>query len=165
MAMMGAKVLGAIGQYQADKARNKAERAWQAYSNTMTRLSDSVNQNAITSNAILAMETSVAQGLQIERNAIDASAQVENDAAAAGVTGRSVNRVMFGVMRNAAERENERQINLRNSRLETDQQRLNSRMSAEMQQDYTYLPKPKLASYLLGAASGAGQTYMDNRNK
>lgn len=160
LAAMGMQMMGAIGQYQSDKAQNKAQRALQAYNNTMTRLSDSINQNAITTNSILALETSVAQGLQIKENAIDASAQVEVDAAAAGVTGKSVNRVMMDVMRNASERENERQINLRNAKLEADQQRLNSRMGAEMQQDYSYLPKPKIGTYLLKGAMGATKTYM-----
>ncbi len=150
---LGMNIAGGIMSYQADKAANKAARALQAYNNAMTKLSDSINQNAITTNSILTLDASTAVGTEIRKNAISTQAQIETSAAAADVKGRSVNQAMFDVMRNGANREFERQQNLRNSFLAFDQERLNSRMASNMQQDYSYLPKPNFASYMLNAAA------------
>jgi hypothetical protein len=152
-ANVGMNMLSAGQSYKADKAQYKASKAWQAYSNTMVRLSDAVNQNAITTNTLMAGDAFAEQALQIKRGSTMASAQVEVGAAAAGVKGRSVNQAMFDVQRNAAAREYERQQGFKNTMLAFDQQRLQSAMSAEMQQDYSYIPKPKAASYFLNAAA------------
>lgn len=158
-ANVGMNMLSAGQSYAADKAQYKASKAWQAYSNTMVRLSDAVNQNAITTNTLMAGDAFAEQALQIRKGGILASAQVETQAAAAGVKGRSVNQAMFDVQRNAAARESERQQSFKNTMLSFDQQRLQSSMSAEMQQDYSYIPKPKAASYILNAAMKSFSAY------
>ena len=55
-------------------------------------------------------------------------------------------------MRNAASREAERQEGFRTTQLGIGNQRMQVAMSAAMQKDYSYIPKPKAASYFLGAA-------------
>ena len=152
-AQVGMSALGAASQYSADKAANKAQRAWQQYSNTMLRLSDAVSQNAITTNQLLTQEGFANEALQIDKNSLFAQAKLEVSAAAAGVKGRSVNQAMFDVQRNAGAREYERQQSFKNANFAFDNQRLSSSMNAEMQQDRTYLPKPKAASYVLNAAA------------
>lgn len=162
-ANVGMNLLSGSASYSADKAQYAARKAWQDYSNKMTRLSDAVSQNAITTNQIMAADNLADQALQIKRGGILASAQVESQAAAAGVKGRSVNQAMFDVQRNAAARESERQTAFKNTMLAFDQQRLNSAMTAEMNQDYSYIPKPRAASYLLNAAMQSASFAM-NRN-
>lgn len=157
--MAGQSMLSSIQGYQAEKAQYKASMAWQKYSNTMIRLSDSINQNAITTNSIFAQDQSIFEEQQIQEGSIGALAQAEVGAAAAGVKGRSVNQSMLDIKRNAANRENERVINLRNQFIAFDQQRLQSRFSAEQSQDRSYLPKPSLASALLNGASKAAGAY------
>lgn len=143
--------IAAEANYQADKAQWKAQTAWQKYRNTMVNLSNSINQNAITQNEILAQQAFADQALKIKKGSLMSTARAEVAAAAAGVKGRSVNQAMLDVKRNAANREYERQVSFTNANLAFDQQRLQSKMSADMQQDYTYLPKPNSASYYLNA--------------
>lgn len=150
---VGLNFASAFGSYQADKAASKAARAWQAYSNTMVRLSDAVNQNAITTNEILSMQTFADQAIGIKQSNILTTAQAEVSAAAAGVKGVSVDDVMRDINRTAAVAENQRQNDFAAANLQFDQQRQSSVMSAAMQQDYTYIPRPKLGSYLLNAAA------------
>lgn len=139
-------------RYNADLLQWTAQKAWQNYSNTMVRLSDSVNQNAITTNEILSQRAFADQALKIKQGSMVAQARTEVAAAAAGVKGRSVNQAMFDVQRNAANRERERQDGFVAANLAFDQQRLQSSMGAQMQQDYSYLPKPKSSTYYLDAA-------------
>lgn len=151
----GLNMASAFGSYQADKAASKAARAWQAYSNTMLRLSDGINQNAITTNEILSEQAFADQAIGIKQSNILTQAQAEVSAAAAGVKGTSVDDVMRDINRTAAVAENQRQNNLAAARLSFDAQRQNSAMSAAQQQDYSYIPKPKLGSYLLSAAASS----------
>jgi hypothetical protein len=152
---LGLNLASAFGSYQADKAAAKAAQAWQAYSNTMLRLSDGLNQNAITTNEILSQQAFADQAIGIKQSNILTQAQAEVSAAAAGVKGTSVDDVMRDINRSAAVAENKRQNDLNASYLAFDQQRQSSAMSAAMQQDYSYIPKPKLGSYLLKAAAAS----------
>ena len=155
--MAAASAAQGLMNYGADKASAKAAQAMQAYRNTMTRLADGVNQNAITTNEILSQQAFADQGIQLQRGAILTLARTQVTAAAAGVKGRSVNQAVFDVDRNAAMAERNRQISLNNANLAFDQQRLNSSLSSVMQQDNSFIPTPKLGSYLLKAAFQGGQ--------
>ena len=139
-------------QYKADKAEYKAKKAWQDYRNTMTNLSNAVSQNAITSNEILSNAAFARQAMQLQKATMATEGSVVSSAAAAGVKGKSVNQVVLSVQRSSAEQERERQIQLETSWMASDQQRVNSAMSAAMQQDYTYIPKPKASTYFINAA-------------
>ena len=158
-AMLGLNMLQGAAQYQADKAEAKARKAWQRYSNTMVNLSNSLNQNAITDNEVMAMQESTNQAIDIKKDYLQTAATTEVSAAAAGVKGRSVNQALFDVQRNANIAEGRRQGALENAFLAFDQQRQQSSMSAAMQKDYSYIPKPKFASYMLKAASSSAGSY------
>lgn len=160
LAAAGLNFLSANESYKADKAQAKAQRAWQAYSNTMTRLSDAVNQNSITTNQLMAQDTFASQALELRKESFITQAKVETAAASAGVKGRSVTQTMFGVQRNAAQRESERAIQFQNTMLGFDAQRQNSTMTAAMNMDYSYIPKPKAATYFLNAASKSISGFM-----
>lgn len=151
-ASAGLNLLSAASSYSADKAQAKAQQAWQAYTNKMVDLSATVSQNAITTNQLLAADAFTNQAFQLRQDSIFTRAKVEASAAAAGVKGRSVNLSVRQVLRNSAAREAERQESFRTTMLGFDQQRLQTAMSAAMQKDYSYIPKPKAASYFLGAA-------------
>lgn len=145
--------LSALGKYNADKANYKAQKAWQAYTNGMVDLSAGEAQNSVTSNEILATNAFVNQAFQLKKDTLITSAKTEASAAAAGVKGRSVDLAVRSVLRNAANAEAQRQEELRVSLLGFDQQRMNVAMQAAMQKDYSYIPKPKAASYFLSAAT------------
>lgn len=153
LASAGMSLLSANQQYKGDKAQAKASQAWQEYSNKMLDLSAGVSQSAITTNQLLAADALTNQGFQLETESIFTRARAEASAAAAGVKGRSVNLSIREVIGNGARREAERQESFRTTMLGFEQQRLGVQMQAAMQKDYSYIPKPKAASYYLAAAS------------
>ena len=156
-AMLGMNAASSLLSFGAQSAQAKAQRAWQAYSNTMVRLSDAQNQNAITTNEVLAMKASTEESIDIQKDFLQSSASAEVAAAAAGVTGRSVSQAMFDIQRSANLAQSRREESLRNQFLSFDAQRKQSTMSAAMQQDHSYIPKPSLASSLLQAGINSAQ--------
>jgi len=160
IAVAGLNLMKAGMQYNADKATYKANKAWQAYKNGMVDLSASEAQNTVTSNAILSSNAFVNQAVQLKKDTLITGAKTEVSAAAAGVKGRSVDLAVRSVLRNAANAEAQRQEDLRVSLLGFDQQRMNISMQAQMQKDYSYIPKPKAASYFLSAATNTASSGM-----
>lgn len=146
-------MLSAGAAYSADKAQAKAQRAWQQYSNKMTELSATVSQNAITTNTLLASDRLAMAAMQLKKQTLGTTAEAVTNAAAAGVKGNSVSRQIRQILSNASQRDFDRQEEFRATMLGFDQQRINVSMSAAMQKDYSYIPKPKFGSYFLGAVS------------
>lgn len=147
--------LGAVSQYSADKGAAKAKRAWQAYSNTMVRLGDRINQNAITDNEVLTLDDSAEQAFDIKKSLLQSEGAIAVAAGSAGVRGKSVNEAVFDVQRSANIAEGRRQKTLAASFLSFDQQRRQSTFAAELNQDRSFIPKPKFSTYLLKAAGSA----------
>lgn len=156
----GANFFSALMSYGADKAAAKAQRAFQKYRNTMTQLSNALAQDAITSNELISNEQFRRQALQIQSTYQEAAGATQVQAGASDTAGRSVDRSMFLLEQSRDMAEAVRQENLINSWTAFDQQRQNAAMSAAMQQDYTYIPKPNLASYLFKSAMNAAQIGM-----
>lgn len=147
-------------KFQAADEKADANIAWINYSNAMTDLSNSINQNAITTNEVLAVQASDLRALDISKVSIAQAAQANVVAAAAGVKGRSVNQSIFDIQRNAATADYNRVVELNNQFLAFDQQRLNSSMSARLNQNYSYVAKPSASTALLGSVSSALTPYI-----
>ena len=149
----GLQVAGAMGQYSADKANAKAQKRIQEYRNKMANISNAINQDAITTNTTLAIQQSARQAVYMRRDELSTLGSTAVAAAAAGVRGRSVNATLVDVQRNAGFAESMRQRDLQEQFMQFDQQRLGSALSAVMNQDLSYIPKPSLGSYLMKAAT------------
>ena len=154
LAAAGMQIGSAIMSYNADKASAKAAQAFQAYRNGMTRLSNALSQNAITSNELIDMEASKREALQIQGNYQEAAGAQQVQAGATYTAGRSVDRSMHELVLGKEMAETVRQENLVNAWQGYDAQRKNAAMSAAMQMDYSYIPTPKLGQYLFKAAAG-----------
>lgn len=150
---MGAKYLG-------DKAQNKAQKKLQAYKNKMTNIANSINQNTITSNTTLAIQQSAKQAVFMRKDELSSLGASAVSAAAAGVRGKSVNASLIKVKQNAAGLEKQRADDLQGYFYQATNQRLSSSLSAVQNQDLSYLPKPKLAGYLLDFAVQQGNKAM-----
>ena len=150
--------LSAMMGYSADSAKAKAQKAWQAYTNKMVEFSHGQTQNSITTNELLASDALTNQAFQLRKESMFIRGQVEVSAATAGVKGRSVNLAIRQVVGNSAARESERQEAFRTTMLGVDQKRKSAAMNAAMQKDNSYIPKPKAASYYLGAVSKTAST-------
>lgn len=152
-------------QYSQAKEDAAAKKAWQDYKNTMVRLSDATNQNILTTNANLAYDNSQLQAFAIERSEYLTTAQAEVAAAASGTGGRSVNDVLFDVERNATMAQSRRKADLEAQYLQIDNQRQQSHFQAAMQMDYSPIPEPNPATYMLNFASDAYKLYRSGTPK
>jgi hypothetical protein len=146
-------------QYEQAKKDAEAKKAWQAYKNTMVQLSDANNQNTLTTNANLAFEQSALQAFSIERSEYITSAQAEVAAAASGTGGRSANAVLLDVERNATMAQSRRQGDLEAQFLQIDNQRRQSQFQAAMSMDYSPIPEPNPATYMLNFATDMTKLY------
>lgn len=142
----------------------ESKKAWQAYKNTMLQLTDANNQNILTTNENIARADSVQQAFQIERSEYLTSAQAEVAAAASGTEGRSVNAVMFDVERNATMAQSKRKRDLEARYLQIDNQRTQSSFQAAMQVDYSPIPEPNPATYMLNFATSVGKLFSTGGN-
>jgi hypothetical protein len=139
--------------YSEAKQSADAKRAWQTYKNTMVDLSNANNQNIITTNENLARRNNIDQAFQIERSEYLTSAQAEVAAAASGTGGRSVNAVMFDIEHNAAVAQTRRKQDLEDQYLQMDNQRQQSAFQAALSHDYSPIPEPNPATYMLNFAT------------
>lgn len=146
-------MLMAFGSYRADKAQAKAQRAMQDYRNKMTNIANAINQNAITQNTTLQVQQSARQAVFMRRDELSVAGSTAVAAGAAGVRGRSVNATLVKVQQDAGLLEKQRADDLQNYFLQETQQRLSSSLSAVQNQDLSYIPKPRLSTYLLGAVA------------
>ena len=151
-ASAGMNAVGGLFQYGADKAAAKAAKAQQRYRNAMTNLSNAINQDSITVNEIMSNDAFARQGVEIQQDYQQSFGSTQVAAASAGTGGRSVTRSLFQLKQSRDIAEGIRKQNLTDSWIAFDIQRTNSAMSAAMQQDHSYIPKPNLTSYLFGAA-------------
>lgn len=149
-----------VSYMQADEEA-KAKRAWQAYKNTMVRLADANNQNAITTNERLMEERIGKQRFNINRSEYMTSAMAEANAAAEGTGGRSVNMVQFDVERNASMQQANLTADLEAQYVNADNQRMNSAFQAATSQDHTFIPSPNLATYALGFTTDLAKSYKE----
>ncbi len=148
---VGLNFLSAGFKYSSDKQNADTKQAWQKYSNAMTNISNAMNQNVVTVNQEQAIQASVQQSANIQEGSIFAQAKAEVAAAAAGVGGRSVTQAQVDIQANAASREAERVKTLNQTLQGFDQQRKTSEFTAQSNQDYSYIPKPSIATALFGA--------------
>ena len=146
----------------ADKTA-KQKKVWQEYKNTMLKLSGANAQNTFTTNENIARESSAEQAFQIERSEYITSAQAEVAAAASGTEGRSVNAVMFDIERNAASAQSRRKQDLSNQYRQIDAQRQNSEWQVATQMDYSPIPEPNPATYMLNFAGDMHKLYRSSK--
>lgn len=161
----GLAALRAGVSYSQAKKDAEAKQAWQAYKNTMVQLSNSNNQNILTVNQGIARQASSQQGFQIERSEYITLGQAEVSAAASGTGGRSTNAVMFDIERNAASAQSRRKADLEAQFLQIDNQRSQSQFQAAMQHDYSPIPDPNPATYMLNFATDATKLYQSSKPK
>jgi hypothetical protein len=150
--------------YFAAKADAESKQKWQDYNNKMTKLMNAANQNVLTVNENLAQERSMAQENAIRKSEYATKASAEVAAAAAGTVGGSVNAVLFDISLNAANASARNAKDLQAKMLQISNERDSSNISAQLQQDHTWIPEPSMATSLLGFGSDLISSYKTARN-
>lgn len=138
-----------IGSFIVASRQAKADRAWQAYNNAMTRLQNAQNQNNITINENLLVERQIRESFNIDKSKYKTSAEVTVAAAAVGAEGNSVDLVLQEVSKNASNAQATLARDFETQALVLSQQREASNLQTEMQIDYTQIPKPNILRGLL----------------
>lgn len=156
MGQAAAGVASQIGGFIAASKQAAADRAWQKYNNTMVRLSNAINQNALTTNENINREATLEKRYAIRKSEYTTLASANVAAAASGTIGRSVNSVMHDIKRNAALADADAAQEFEYAKLSVDEQRRQSGMQAQMQLDLRKIQGPNPIALALGIA-GATQ--------
>lgn len=154
---MSALSMGASGSAAA--ASSKAQAKYLAWKNAMAQISNAQNQNAITDNTVSQIQQSARQAMGIQRTGMEATGASEVQAAAAGVTGRSVAATERNIERQTMHAEEGRRQTLQDMFANERIQRMNSAMQASLGESYSYIPQPSSASSMLGFGAGALKNY------
>lgn len=154
----GVNVIGQVGSYIAASRKAKSDRQWQDYNNRMTRISEAMNQNSITTNDNMRAERKHAQLQQIQKSKLATRASAEVAAAAMGTVGNSVNAVLFDINRNAANANKAIEKDDDMQDVGSNHQRLQSAMQLATNLDLRTITGPSVGSMLIGVGSALAKT-------
>jgi len=148
-------VFGKLNSFITASKQAKQDRLWQEYNNKMVRLQDGMNQGIITTNDLMRKDRKQTQLMQIAKSEAAVTASAEVSAASTGTVGRSVNAVLFDIGRNASNARVavERDDDLQD--VQSQNQRMQSALGAQLQIDHKKINGPSPASLLLGLGEGA----------
>lgn len=130
----------------------KLAKAMQKYRNQMIEISAAMNARAISQNEIRTRDASVRLAFAIEVRSQQDIASANVSAAAAGVSGRSVDRQLRGLRGSALAAQAARKEQLRQEMSGHANDRINNRVSAIMQRDIEVHQKPSMMFALGGVA-------------
>lgn len=159
LSQMGLSLVGQWGALATSNIQAGLEERIQAYRNTMNRLSAARSENAVTVNQVRTRDAAVQAATMIQRQAITDQAQAEVDAAAAGVTGNSVEMAVRDLKASAgrARYAQERQANQQLAELR--EQKTSIAISAITNTDVQVIPRPSIGAMLLGAGTNLLNIY------
>lgn len=159
LSQMGLSLAGTWGQFQTASIQADLQERIQAYRNTMSKLSAARSMNAVTVNEARSHDAATQADVMIQQQSMRDQARQEVDAAAAGVTGNSVEmaardlRASAGRARFAQKRQHHQQM------AEMGAQRQSIAIAAITNQDIQVIPKPSIGSMLLGAGTNLLSIY------
>lgn len=155
MGQAGLGIAQQIGGFIAASKQAKADRAWQKYNNTMTKLTNSINQDVLTTNENIQRKATLQKRFAIRKSEYTTLASASVAAAASGTTGRSVNAVLHDIKRNAALADAAAADDFEMIKLETDNQRRQSSMNTQMSLDLRKIQGPNPIALALGLMGSA----------
>lgn len=161
MGQVGLSFASQIGGFIAASKQAKADKAWQKYNNTMTKLSNSINQDVLTTNENIQRRATLQKRASIRKSEYTTLASASVAAAASGTIGRSVNSVMHDIKRNAALADAQAAEEFEMVKVETDNQRMQASMQTQMSLDLRKIQGPNpiaLALGLMGSAQDLWQS-------
>lgn len=153
----------AVGSYFLRSRQAKADKAWKAYNNALTRMQNAQNQNNITINETLLVERAVRAKFAVETSAYQTEGSAEMAAAVLGVEGNSVNRALAQVTKNATREQAQLDRDFETQALTLAEQRNSSNLQTEMQIDYTQVPKPNILSEFLNFGADTGMKWWESK--
>lgn len=156
---MGMSLVGGWGQYATASIQANLQTKIQDYRNTMSRLSSARAENAITVNEVRVRDASMQADDLIQRTAMKDQARAEVDAAAAGVSGNSVEMIARDLKASAGRASYAQRRQANQQLAELDEQRTSTAIAGITNQDVQVIPKPSVGSLLLGAGTNLLNIY------
>ena len=147
---MGLAAVQGWSNYQHAKTNARMERAAQAYRNTMAALSAAQSQNVVTINEINTRDAGMQVAEQQQQQTLRDTGSAEVGAAAAGVSGTSVQLVQRDILASAARANKSRVEQMRQQFASFGQERRNIAVHKAYGKDISVIPRPTAASALLG---------------
>lgn len=158
-AQMGIQAVQGVGGYLASREQNKMQRTLQKYQNILTDLSAAMSNNQITRNEAAMRKQAVEHTFTSQLIAMEDESSAKVAAAAAGVSGNSVDQVTQGLRRNAAQRNLQITEAIEQGELDIRDQRVAVIQGANMAQNRDVLARPSLANALLGTSMNLLDTW------
>ena len=144
------------------KQQNKLDKEMQRHRNDVTAISSNLQRNAVTLQEIDVRSANRRNDQMIQTSAMQDQASAEVSAAAAGVTGGSVQAVMRGLKRSELNAQSARIDSTANAYQTLGQQRRNINVSQIFQTENTVLPGPSVAALLLSMGTASYDIYKEN---
>lgn len=171
MAITGASLgyintaVSGISTFMLGNTQAKMQEAAQAHSNAMRRVSSAQQQNTVTLEEAQIQDKSVRLGAALQEQSMKDRGAAEVSAAAAGVSGGSVNQALVGLKRSAIKAQSARMENMTSQLYATEQQRKNIRVAGVLGQDVSIIQRPSAASAMLGLGVDVLGQWDDNQPK
>lgn len=158
-AQMGLSLMNSWGEYRVASIRADLQGKIQDYRNAMQRLSAARVENAVTLNQTRVRDSAVAADQLLQRTSIRDQAQAKVQAAAAGVSGSSVEMVVRDLRASAGRASYAQRRQAHQQLAELDEQKTSIAIGAITGQDVQVIPRPSVGSLLLGAGTNLISIY------
>lgn len=162
-AKLGNQALSVGTDFLLSDIQIKMQRDAQKHRNTMSSISSALQMNSITIAETQALDQSRRAQQQIAIASLQDKGNAEVNAAAAGVSGSSVDGVMRGLERSALSANYARMKSLDNTLKARGQGRKNVTLSKIFNEDTTVFQSPSMGMALLGLGTQAVSTYNQNQ--
>lgn len=159
LAQMGLSIASTASNYFQASAEHKVSSRMQKFRNTMNELSAARQMNAVEVNRVRTDEAGFLADLMLQKQAMQDQAEVENNAAAAGVAGGSVDMVMNDLKASASLASYAQKRKLHDQRTEFKEMKRTIRVNAIMGKDVQVIPKPSAGAALLGVGTNLLDIY------
>ena len=159
LGQMALSLVGSWGQYQSASIQADLQQSIQNYRNSMSQLSAARSMNATVVNEVRATDAYVLNDQAIQKQSMQDQSRLEVEAAAAGVTGKSVELAARDLRASAGRARYAQKRQYKQSMSDIEEQRTSIAIGAITNQDIQVIPKPSIASMLLGAGTNLLSVY------
>lgn len=160
-ASMGLTVAQGVTGFLNEGIASKLARSMQKFRNEMTMLTAAMNNDVILQNQIRTRDASVALAFDIELRSAKDRGKAEVSAAAAGVSGASVDATMRNLRGSALRAQAARKSRTAQEMQGHAQERRNNNVSAILGRDIQVIARPSALTHLGGIATGLYDNYND----
>lgn len=163
LSQMGMSLASSWGDFQKASIQADLQERIQAYRNTMSKLSAARSLNAVTVNEARAGDAATVADVMIQKQSMQDQAQQEVNAAAAGVTGNSVEMAARDLRASAGRASFAQKRQYNQQMTDISNQRTSIAIGAITNQDIQVIPQPSVGSMLLGVGTNLLSIYDSNQ--